>query len=101
MGYAGNTEPQFIMPSGKSMSTMEFCMFLYCMNKLFTKCKIPFLAIAIKETAKIGDKSQRRTTKGVEDLGMYLWKNGKCFNIKSTHQTAIVRINFLISKKYN
>ena len=28
------------------------------------------IAIAIKESAKVGDKNQRRTTKGVDDLGM-------------------------------
>lgn len=33
-----------------------------------------FLAIAIKESAMIGDKSQRRSAKGVEDLG----KNQVC-----------------------
>ncbi len=40
MGYAGNTEPQFIMPS----------------------------AIAIKETAKVGEKAARRLAHGIEDL---------------------------------
>jgi actin-related protein len=40
MGYAGNTEPQFIIPS----------------------------CIAIKETAKVGDQAIRRLGKGVEDL---------------------------------
>ncbi|CAB4003235.1 actin-related 3 [Paramuricea clavata] len=44
MGFAGNTEPQFILPS----------------------------AIAIKESAKVGDKNQRRTTKGVEDLDFFI-----------------------------
>ena len=44
MGFAGNTEPQFIMPS----------------------------AIAIKESAKVGDKNQRRTTKGVDDLDFFI-----------------------------
>ncbi|XP_066264582.1 actin-related protein 3 isoform X5 [Branchiostoma lanceolatum] len=44
MGYAGNTEPQFIIPS----------------------------AIAIKESSKIGDQSQRRVTKGIEDLDFYI-----------------------------
>lgn len=44
MGYAGNTEPQFIIPS----------------------------SIAIKETAKVGDQAIRRLGKGVEDLDFYI-----------------------------
>jgi len=42
MGYAGNKEPQFIMPS----------------------------AIAVKETAKVGD--ERRATRGMEDLDFHI-----------------------------
>lgn len=44
MGFAGNRDPQLIIPS----------------------------AIAIKETAKVGDNSARRVTKGVEDLDFYI-----------------------------
>ncbi|XP_052809402.1 actin-related protein 3-A isoform X1 [Mya arenaria] len=44
MGYAGNTEPQFIIPS----------------------------AIAVKESATVGDKSVRRLGKGVEDLDFFI-----------------------------
>lgn len=44
MGYAGNTEPQYIIPS----------------------------CIAIKETAKVGDQAIRRLGKGVEDLDFYI-----------------------------
>jgi len=44
MGYAGNKEPQFIMPS----------------------------AIAVKETAKVGDEAQRRLTRGMEDLDFFI-----------------------------
>jgi len=44
MGYAGNKEPQFIMPS----------------------------AIAVKETAKVGDEASRRLTRGMEDLDFYI-----------------------------
>jgi len=44
MGYAGNTEPQFIMPS----------------------------SIAIKESAKVGDQAIRRLGKGVEDLDFHI-----------------------------
>lgn len=44
MGYAGNTEPQYIIPS----------------------------CIAIKESAKVGDQAIRRLGKGVEDLDFYI-----------------------------
>jgi len=44
MGYAGNTEPNFIMPS----------------------------CIAIKESAKVGDQAIRRLGKGVEDLDFFI-----------------------------
>lgn len=44
MGFAANKEPQFIIPS----------------------------AIAIKETAKVGDQSSRRLGKGVEDLDFFI-----------------------------
>uniref|UniRef100_A0A3P9AFN4 Actin-related protein 3 n=1 Tax=Esox lucius TaxID=8010 RepID=A0A3P9AFN4_ESOLU len=44
IGYAGNTEPQFIVPS----------------------------CIAIKESAKVGDQAQRRLMKGMDDLDFYI-----------------------------
>lgn len=44
LGFAGNKEPQFIIPS----------------------------AIAIKESAKVGDQSSRRLGKGVEDLDFFI-----------------------------
>ncbi|XP_059498116.1 actin-related protein 3B-like isoform X1 [Stegostoma tigrinum] len=44
LGYAGNTEPQFIIPS----------------------------CIAIKESAKIGNHAQRRLVRGVDDLDFYI-----------------------------
>ncbi|KAJ8019956.1 Actin-related protein 3 [Holothuria leucospilota] len=44
LGFAGNTEPQFIIPS----------------------------AIAIKESAKVADKTQRMTMKGVGDLDFFI-----------------------------
>jgi actin-related protein 3 len=44
LGFAGNKEPQFIIPS----------------------------AIAIKESAKVGDQSSRRLAKGVEDLDFFI-----------------------------
>ncbi|XP_014680660.1 PREDICTED: actin-related protein 3-like, partial [Priapulus caudatus] len=44
LGYAGNTEPQFIIPS----------------------------SIAVKESAKIGDQASRRLGRGVDDLDFYI-----------------------------
>ncbi|GLV33641.1 Actin-related protein 3 [Carabus blaptoides fortunei] len=44
LGFAANKEPQFIIPS----------------------------AIAIKESAKVGDQSSRRLAKGVEDLDFFI-----------------------------
>lgn len=44
MGFAGNTEPQYILPT----------------------------AIAIKESAKVGDQAQRRAAKGITDLDFYI-----------------------------
>ncbi|XP_009575961.1 PREDICTED: actin-related protein 3, partial [Fulmarus glacialis] len=44
LGYAGNTEPQFIIPS----------------------------CIAIKESAKVVDQAQRRVLKGVDDLDFFI-----------------------------
>jgi len=44
LGFAPNKEPQMIIPS----------------------------AIAIKESAKVGDQTVRRLTKGVEDLDFYI-----------------------------
>ena len=43
LGYAGNIEPQFIIPS----------------------------CVAIKESTKVGDQAQRRVMKGVDDLDFY------------------------------
>ncbi|EHB07850.1 Actin-related protein 3, partial [Heterocephalus glaber] len=44
LGHAGNTEPQFIIPS----------------------------CIAIKETAKVGDQAQRRVMKDVDELDFFI-----------------------------
>lgn len=44
LGFAGNKEPQFIIPS----------------------------AIAIKESARVGDTNTRRITKGIEDLDFFI-----------------------------
>ena len=48
LGYAGNKEPQFIIPS----------------------------AIAVKETAKVGDDATRRLARGVEDLDFFIGEVG-------------------------
>ena len=62
MGYAGNKEPQFIMPS----------------------------AIAVKETAKVGDEASRRVARGVEDLDFYIGDEamniGNPYAVKVTHR---------------
>lgn len=44
MGYSGNREPQFIIPS----------------------------AIAIKEIMKVGDQASRRLARGVDDLDFFI-----------------------------
>lgn len=44
LGFAANKEPQFIIPS----------------------------AIAIKESARVGDQSSKRMAKGVEDLDFFI-----------------------------
>lgn len=44
MGYAGNRDPQFIIPS----------------------------TIAIKETSKVGDQANRRLARGVDDLDFFI-----------------------------
>ena len=44
LGFAGNTEPQYIFPS----------------------------SIAVRESAKVGDAAARRVTKGVDDLDFYI-----------------------------
>ncbi|KAJ8385077.1 hypothetical protein AAFF_G00192980 [Aldrovandia affinis] len=44
IGYAGNTEPQFIMPS----------------------------CIAVRESAAVGDQAQRRLMRGLDDLDFYI-----------------------------
>jgi len=44
LGFAGNKDPQFIIPS----------------------------TIAIRESAKVGDQAVRRLTKGVEDLDFFI-----------------------------
>lgn len=44
MGYAGNRDPQFIIPS----------------------------SIAIKESSKVGDQASRRLARGVDDLDFFI-----------------------------
>ena len=57
MGFAGNTVPQFIMPS----------------------------CIAVKESAGIGEQGIRRHGKGIEDLDFYIGdeaSNKPSYNVK-------------------
>lgn len=63
MGYAGNTEPQFIIPS----------------------------AIAIKETAGVGDTNQKRLGKGVEDLDFFI--GDEAVNLPS-YATKVMALTF-------
>ena len=63
MGFAGNKEPQFIMPS----------------------------AIAVKETAKVGDEASRRVARGVEDLDFYI--GDEAMNIGNPYAVK-VRLNY-------
>lgn len=73
MGFAGNTEPQFIMPSGRNITILFLKMVFWSQRSTMLCHYYLHAAIAIKENAKVGDKSQRRTTKGVEDLGKKPW----------------------------
>ena len=52
MGYAGNSEPSYIVPT----------------------------CIAIKESAKVGDSTSRKLGKGVEDLDFFIGLLYKCPN---------------------
>ncbi|XP_074662913.1 actin-related protein 3 [Tubulanus polymorphus] len=49
MGFAGNTEPQYIIPS----------------------------AVAVRESAKVGDKTSNRVGKGVDDLDFFIGDEAK------------------------
>ena len=77
MGFAGNKEPQFIMPS----------------------------AIAVKETAKVGDEAQRRVARGVEDLDFYIGDEamniGNPYAVKVTNLqpigTILIMTNLVLS----
>lgn len=63
MGFAGNTEPQYIIPS----------------------------SIAIKENAKVGDQASRRIGKGVEDLDFYIGDEAleaTNYAVKVSHQMS-------------
>ena len=68
MGYAGNTEPQFIIPS----------------------------AIAVKETASVGDKSNKWLGKGVEDLDFFI--GDEALNATSY---AVKVVIFVVIQLYN
>ena len=66
MGFAGNKEPQFIMPS----------------------------AIAVKETAKVGDEAQRRVARGVEDLDFYI--GDEAMNIGNPYAVKVTILGSLV-----
>lgn len=76
LGFAANKEPQFIIPS----------------------------AIAIRESAKVGDQSSRRLYKGVEDLDFFIGDEAfdatgyavKVMNFTSTVLAFIMLKNFSI-----
>lgn len=99
LGYAGNTEPQFIVPSCEYSSVQPVqaeplkSTFICCVGvggaswvhrtwtQLLDSCSglhrkaqvLSFPAgIAIKESAKVGDQAQRRMMKGVDDLDFYI-----------------------------
>ena len=63
MGFAGNKEPQFIMPS----------------------------AVAVKETAKVGDEAQRRVARGVEDLDFYI--GDEAMNIGNPYAVKVTNLD--------
>jgi len=58
MGFAGNTEPQYILPT----------------------------AIAVKESAKVGDQASRRSAKGIDDLGKHINTKTIIFKCKFQEQ---------------
>ena len=64
MGYAGNTEPQFIIPS----------------------------AIAVKESATVGDRAIQRLGKGVEDLDFHIGDEA----VNATGYSVKVRVIYLL-----
>ena len=69
MGYAGNTEPQFIIPS----------------------------AIAVKETASVGDKAIQRLGKGVEDLDFFIGDEATSITAKN-YAVKVRPMQFLLSE---
>ncbi|XP_049571123.1 actin-related protein 3B isoform X4 [Orcinus orca] len=75
LGYAGNTEPQFIIPSCWVISVAVFkfidsfpCRFLL----LSSSIDILISGIAIRESAKVVDQAQRRVLRGVDDLDFFI-----------------------------
>lgn len=68
MGFAANKEPQLVIPS----------------------------AIAVKETAKVGDNSSMRITKGVEDLDFFIGDeafDATGYSIKVSFNTKIAELS--------
>ena len=69
LGYAGNNQPQFIIPS----------------------------AIAVKETAKVGDEATRRLARGVEDLDFFIGDEA----MDATGYAVKVQIRFFVDFSKN
>lgn len=55
-------------------------------------------AIAIKETAKVGDNSARRVTKGIEDLDFYI--GDEAFDATGYAVKVICRVLLLLLSFY-
>ena len=69
MGYAGNRDPQFIIPS----------------------------SIAIKETSKVGDQANRRLARGVDDLDFFIGDEALDATGYSVKVTRIIDMNFMLN----
>ena len=65
LGYAGNKEPQFIIPSGMTPLADSPSDLLVPSSSLAS-------AIAIRETAMVGDQAARRMARGIDDLDFFI-----------------------------
>jgi hypothetical protein len=75
LGYAANKDPQFIFPS----------------------------AIAIKESARVGDQNARRVTKGVEDLDFFIGDeafDASGYAVKVSFPLISARVNYIFAVAY-
>ncbi|KAM7174534.1 actin-related protein 3B isoform 4-T4 [Macrochelys suwanniensis] len=82
LGYAGNTEPQFIIPSWRrrveeaGMSMLELPLWIMlpatCHLGMGRQGFPDVVGIAIRESAKVGDQAQRRVMQGVDDLDFFI-----------------------------